>query len=40
MSDRLIARGVSPNRVRKSCVGLGLLFSSVILWVLAKDPVI
>jgi len=31
LSDRLIARGGTPTRVRKSFAGLGLLFSTIIL---------
>jgi ACS family D-galactonate transporter-like MFS transporter len=31
ISDRLIARGASANRVRKTCAGIGLTFSTIIL---------
>jgi MFS transporter, ACS family, D-galactonate transporter len=39
LSDRWIARGVSVNRVRKSCAGIGLTFSTIILPVaVVQDP--
>jgi ACS family D-galactonate transporter-like MFS transporter len=31
LSDRFIARGASVNRVRKTCAGVGLTFSTIIL---------
>jgi MFS family permease len=41
LSDRWISSGASPNLVRKTCTGLGLALSTVMLAaVIVKDPVI
>ena len=39
LSDRLIARGYSPTRVRKSFAGIGLTFATILVpVVLVQDP--
>jgi MFS family permease len=41
LSDRWISRGASPNLVRKTCTGVGLLLSTVMLAAaIVRDPVI
>jgi sugar phosphate permease len=41
LSDRWISRGASPNLVRKTCTGAGLLLSTVMLAAATfRDPVI